>query len=183
MGIAVSCGVGHSRASDPTCVGLWLWLWLWLWLGLWLAAVAPIPPLPGNLHMRWVWTLQCKKQTNKQKKKKPHPNSGEYRKFIGHEEDLANSGGSVLERGFGLGQTSTPNSQGLRPCRTSHLGGPGTDTPQCAVSRHARGPPWEPSSLRTPWTPGAGLDGPPSPCKGEKPAKALATIPLIPGRG
>ena len=74
MGIAVSCGVGQSRASDPTCLGLWLWLWLWLgiwlWLWLWLAAVAPIPPLPGNFHMRWVWTLQCKKQTNKQTNKK-----------------------------------------------------------------------------------------------------------------
>ena len=122
------------------------------------------------------------KQTNKQKKK-PHPNSGDYRKTIGHEEDLENSGGSVLDRGFGLAQTSTPNSQDLPLCRTSHLGCPGMDTPQCAVSRHARGPPWEPSSLRAPWTPGAGLDGPPSPCKGEKPAKALATIPLIPGRG
>ena len=35
--IAVSCGIGHRRGSDPS----WLWLWLWLWP----AAVAPIRPL------------------------------------------------------------------------------------------------------------------------------------------
>ena len=53
---------------------------------------------------------------------------------------MEKSGGSVLDRGFGVGQTSTPNSQDLPPCRTSHLGCPGMDTPQCAVSRRSRAP-------------------------------------------
>ena len=38
--IAMSCGVGCRRSSDPTL--LWLWL-LWLWCGP--AATAPIQPL------------------------------------------------------------------------------------------------------------------------------------------
>ena len=37
--MALSCGVGRNRGSDPA------WLWLWLWP----AAVAPIRPLAWEL--------------------------------------------------------------------------------------------------------------------------------------
>ena len=58
-GVAVSCGVGHRRGSDP--VLLWLWLWL--------AATAPIRPLAWE-HPNAVGSGPRKGKKKKKKKER-----------------------------------------------------------------------------------------------------------------
>ena len=58
MGVAVSCGVGCRRSSDPAL--------LWLWCRL--AAVAPIQPLAWE-HL---YAMGAALKTKRKKKKKTH---------------------------------------------------------------------------------------------------------------
>ena len=60
LAIAMSCGVGHRRSSDPA------WLWLWLWCRP--AAVTPIQPLAWELTYAVGVALKTKKQTNKKER-------------------------------------------------------------------------------------------------------------------
>ena len=59
-GVAVSCGVGCRRGSDPAL------LWLWRRLG----ATAPIPPLAWEPPFAAGAALKRQKQTNKTNKQK-----------------------------------------------------------------------------------------------------------------